>query len=115
MYMDVLFFFRLLSEKLVVPLSALSVNVLFCCIYVSLLLFRWMVKLLFIIGFLVLTLSRSDDDIIGLSPGMGRYSWYQIYQVRTLWRGVGHVVHSTNNTSIYAIYVIRKFIEYVAD
>src|SRR3954466_10976402 len=44
-----------------------------------------------------------DDDVISPSPGMGRYSWYQSYRVRTLWPGVGHVIHSACSTSIHAI------------
>src|SRR5436190_23703007 len=55
------------------------------------------------IGLLVLTLWRFDDDVIGPSPGMGLYSWYQSYRVRTLRPGVGHVVHSACSTSIHAI------------
>ena len=57
-------------------LSALSVMYILLMYYISLLLLPPDGFVLCYIGLLMLTLWRFDDDVIGPSPGMGRYNDY---------------------------------------
>ena len=92
-------------------LSALSVMFILLMYYISLLLLPPDGFVLCYIGLLVLTLWRFDDDVIRSSPGMGRYSWYQSYRVRTLRNGfdMWFTPHAAQVSMPFV--VIRKYTE----